>query len=133
MLRSLPGNLHVLQLPLFFWLFFLVLFLAPFWQSSLSQYCEVWTLEKASLFDVFLCGRNRLRFGPPLSLLVRVVALSFVLSFVRHAVFVFHSRYNSRRRPKALICLFGRNRERRCSGSAFVLQRSWRKLSWKPV
>ncbi len=53
---------------------------------------------------LFFCGRNRLRFGPPLRLLVLVV---FGHSFVRHAVSVFRSRYCSRRRPKALICLFG--------------------------
>lgn len=65
-----------------------------------------------------------MRFGPPpLLLLVLVVVVG--RSFVRHAVSVFRSRYCSRRRPKALICLFGdfffckeRNRERRCSASA---------------
>jgi hypothetical protein len=85
------------------WLcFFLVLPLSGSHHCHNTAKFGLWSRPVS--FDVFLCGRNRLRFGPPLRLLVLVV---FGHSFVRHAVSVFRSRYCSRRRPKALICLFG--------------------------
>jgi hypothetical protein len=102
-----------------------------FWPLSGSHHCHntakfgLWS-RLVHLTFFFLCGRNRLRFGPSSSVACSC-CWSFFRWFVRQAVLVFRSRYSSRRRPKALICLFGffffffckvRNRERRCSASA---------------
>ncbi len=53
----------------------------------LSQYCEVWSLEKASSFDAFLWQKSLEIWSSPLPLLVLVVGL-FFRSFVRLFLFL---------------------------------------------